>query len=388
MYTQLDTYRNMLSPEIRLMCDLISPGYSLDKTHIHRQLQKTNPEQLLNALKVHRLYPHFYKVWVNSDFATNEPIWVDFNKNLKQLVEANKMQMLQKTSTLIHITKNIEKQGIPIIALKGPALALQLYGDVGMRYSSDLDFLVLPEHLEPINEILLSLGFTNYYPNYPFTSRQKKFYINNYNHIIYTHPKVKGNIEIHWQLPQLSPYISDSTAYFDNIETIDLAEHSIHVLSSNIEPYYLAAHGAAHSFYRLAWLYDVGLLYNAKNWDMHNAYGSKNKELTKLVNTVHTLHEAIFNISLDKAEPINNLFIKHCIKTIGQIKDKAYKPWIIREYIGKILLCPRRKLNILSLKPLLTSPRDWNTISLPDFLFFLYFILRPFLFLYRKIKKL
>ena len=45
----------------------------------------------------------------------------------------------------------------------------------------------------------------------------------------------------------------------------------------------------------------------------------------------------------------------------------------------------RKKINWALILKYLTSPQDWKLLPLPSSLFFLYFPLRPFLFLWRRI---
>jgi hypothetical protein len=48
----------------------------------------------------------------------------------------------------------------PVIPLKGPQLAVRLYGDPGARQVADLDFLMGPEHLPAADRVLAQRGFS------------------------------------------------------------------------------------------------------------------------------------------------------------------------------------------------------------------------------------
>ena len=57
------------------------------------------------------------------------------------------------------LVKDFEAVGIPVIVLKGPAIATWLYRDRGVRTYGDSDLLVPPDRWEPAIETLSSLGF-------------------------------------------------------------------------------------------------------------------------------------------------------------------------------------------------------------------------------------
>ncbi|MEH6534448.1 MAG: nucleotidyltransferase family protein, partial [Photobacterium frigidiphilum] len=46
-------------------------------------------------------------------------------------------------------------------SFKGFELAQQLYGDLALRHSNDIDMLVKPEHYERARVVLADIGFTS-----------------------------------------------------------------------------------------------------------------------------------------------------------------------------------------------------------------------------------
>lgn len=51
-------------------------------------------------------------------------------------------------------------QGIDVIPLKGVFLSHQLYSDMGMRSSVDVDILVKPEHIDCAEHIAIATGLS------------------------------------------------------------------------------------------------------------------------------------------------------------------------------------------------------------------------------------
>ena len=67
--------------------------------------------------------------------------------------------MLHLTREMEIICKKLNKNQIRSIALKGPVLAADLYGDLSLRTSSDLDILIPITELDKGNKLLIGLGF-------------------------------------------------------------------------------------------------------------------------------------------------------------------------------------------------------------------------------------
>ena len=52
-----------------------------------------------------------------------------------------------------------EQRGIRTLVLKGPTLALDLYGDVSLRTSKDLDILIPLTEIEQAERLMTELGY-------------------------------------------------------------------------------------------------------------------------------------------------------------------------------------------------------------------------------------
>jgi hypothetical protein len=63
------------------------------------------------------------------------------------------------TTELLRISACLRSNNIPHLAYKGPALAVQLYGDISARSTSDIDLLVLPDYVEASRDALLELEY-------------------------------------------------------------------------------------------------------------------------------------------------------------------------------------------------------------------------------------
>ena len=97
------------------------------------------------------------------------------------------------------VSKLFTENQIPLLFLKGPVIAADLYGDISLRTSRDLDILIPITHFERAEKLLLSLG----YEKEPVLSVLNDWKWRDH-HIVYFHPQKCIMLEIHWRLERFS----------------------------------------------------------------------------------------------------------------------------------------------------------------------------------------
>jgi hypothetical protein len=83
---------------------------------------------------------------------------------IKTLFISNGSKNLQMTQHLLKILDVLAASGIEAMPFKGPALAVQAYGDLVMRSYVDLDLLIHPNDLSKASRILNEQGYTEKIP--------------------------------------------------------------------------------------------------------------------------------------------------------------------------------------------------------------------------------
>ena len=78
---------------------------------------------------------------------------------LFQEYKKNTFQMLHLCGEMEQISKLFTENQIRLLFLKGPVLAAELYGDISLRTSKDLDILIPIADLEKVEELLLNVGY-------------------------------------------------------------------------------------------------------------------------------------------------------------------------------------------------------------------------------------
>ena len=80
-------------------------------------------------------------------------LWIVLQRNYK----INTFQMLHLSGEMEQVSKLFTENEIRTLFLKGPVLAHDLYGDISLRTSSDLDLLIPLHDLDKAEELLIKL---------------------------------------------------------------------------------------------------------------------------------------------------------------------------------------------------------------------------------------
>ena len=131
---------------------------------------------------------------------------------------------------------------IDVLPLKGPALALALYGDVALRQSNDIDLLVRRDDFPRAEALLLRWGFTAL--GAP-SEHDRRF--------------LRGGllVELHFELasPRFFPF--DIDGIWSRSRRVDFCGKPARAMSNIDLVLYLCAHGLKHGFSRLIWILDL-----------------------------------------------------------------------------------------------------------------------------------
>ena len=96
---------------------------------------------------------------------------------------------------LERILKALDAAGIPVIVLKGAALAATVYEDIGLRPMGDLDLLVKEQHLQKALDLICSLGYVQEPMPHEKFNQQIGYDVHLWNGL-----NDKMKVELHWQL--------------------------------------------------------------------------------------------------------------------------------------------------------------------------------------------
>ncbi|UOR13774.1 nucleotidyltransferase domain-containing protein [Halobacillus amylolyticus] len=374
--------------ELRLILELLKCENSHQVTAINPDLFKDiDWELFIKQTKHHRIYPFLYSKIKGTDENMIPPNVI---KDVSYEYKRNTFQMLHLSGQMEQLNQKFSEHQIKLLFLKGPVLAHDLYGDLSLRTSSDLDVLIPMDDLARTEQLLVSLGY------------KKDDYIQGvlsdwkwrHHHVTYFHPEQGVKVEVHWRLnpgPAKEPSFHE---LWERKRNITFTNQPVYLLSKEDLFLFLASHGARHGWSRLRWLVDIQQLMRQKvKWE----------DVSRLIKKYHYRHVGV-QATILATQLLNTPLIKE-IETTSKGEKLAQEAVFYLESMINLHNEPlseevasyhkRHLFSLMSIQQklffilsfLYPYPEDVATLPLPEKLHLLYFPLRPFLWGWRKTRK-
>ncbi|MBT8341641.1 MAG: nucleotidyltransferase family protein [Desulfatitalea sp.] len=360
-------------------------------------------ETVLSLSMRHRVFPLIHQVLGRqSSLAVPDRVMEQLNAARRD----NVFRMMALTAELGRIVDLLQKASIPVVALKGPVLSHLLYGDAALRPAKDLDLLIAPDDLEKANQVMLQTGYRlKKATNGLSISQMKRYFFNTAHHLEYQATDKAVVIELHWRFHEHC-YFDYNGSPFDRprCQATSIGSTSVCHPESVDNLLYLAFHGFVHGWFRLRWLMDFALQLRSTRSDAWEriVINAKQGDLFHLLLPGILLAHCLLDIPLPAS-------VECLLPTTGRRRTLKgiLKPSLLlingpetwgagRARMGKGFVI--KKLNSFAfhrhfisqmryiLNHFLPKPVDWDTLALPESLFFLYYFLRPALWCRRRLK--
>lgn len=372
------------SPELKLALSLSS-----QKTEL-LQLNSINWNNLISISKRHGLIPHYFY----QENYLQSCVPQDIYEILKS-IHINQVQYaLNHTACLLKISDLLFKENIGYLWLKGPCLAQSLYGNVSSRSYVDIDLFIDINYFNSVNRILESLGFKADIEPGTLNLSQWSIFCKFRNQLLYFNRSQNIQLELHWQL--LNPIYLFNIDYDNvvkNTTTINISNKQIPTLAKDFNFLFLSSHGAKHGWHKLSWLKDIDTIIRSDtiSWeiiiDQARKYG-----LIRIINQTLLLANIIYespipayfkqNKLTSKISYLSDYSILAMQKSQEELMLKGFKRFGYIIYLSRLKNNLRYKLNCFT--KTFMNEEDWEKIRLPQFLFFIYFFIRPFTWFYRE----
>jgi len=141
--------------------------------------------------------------------------------------------------------------GLRPMLLKGLAFSIKAFGQLGVRYHHDIDWLICPGALDQAGAVMLARGYQRIAPR-TGSGLEKS--------VVFQHPAQGHLVEMHTRL-------------FDNLNLMPLragmphatirisGDVSVETLEPEFDLIFACVHGAQHAWSRLKWLADVAAMF-------------------------------------------------------------------------------------------------------------------------------
>ncbi len=186
------------------------------------------------------------------EFPTAMP--ADVRSDVAALEKKSRAYAVSRSLILLDLVRELRNAGIPVLVLKGPAIAITAYDDCSRRIFSDADLLVRRQDLGRARDLVLSRGYAA-----SFRSERESALIASQDALEFTDSRMA--VELHWTL--LSRHLRfnlDVDELWRRAVEIECLGSTIRALAPDHQFLYLCAHGTKHEWGVFRWICDVAQL--------------------------------------------------------------------------------------------------------------------------------
>ena len=171
----------------------------------------------------------------------------------------NAARNLYLTGELIRILKVFADEGIPALPFKGPLLAQQAYGNLGLRVFLDLDLLIHPDDARRVFGLLAARG---YQPNPRLRWVKPESWTRWSTEVVLQNGETC--LDLHWGLMRGHyPIQLDSKTIWRSAVTTELGGFHVRSIRPEVLLLLLAVHGGKHCWGHLCLIADIAWLLDA-----------------------------------------------------------------------------------------------------------------------------
>ncbi|MEI5907726.1 nucleotidyltransferase family protein [Bacillus spongiae] len=384
---------NNVKQELKLLIEILK----FDNGHTpssYKSDRSIDWETFLSLAKHHRIYP---QIFLKADENQQIQIPSQIINRLKKAYQKNTIKMLHLTHEMESLNSLLLKENVRMLFLKGPVLADDLYGDISRRTSSDIDVLIPIDELDRVHDLLVDCG----YVKDDYISTVLSDWKWRHHHVAYFHPEKRVKLEVHWRLnpgPGPEPNFND---LWNRKRVSNITPSPSYYLGREDLLLFLISHGARHGWSRLRWVVDIHQLFQNQSeeldWTLIFKL-SKKYYSYQIVGQALLLSANLFGTELNKEmDPLikSRKAVELSQNTVFYFENMVNLhteplPEEVAKYHKRYLFLLKtfRQKTLFILSFLFPYSDDADTLPLPKSLHFLYFPLRPFLWFWRKTKKL
>ena len=290
----------------------------------------------------------------------------------------------------LRLQRLFDDADLPVLFIKGVALAVLAFGNLGLRNAQDIDLLIAYEMLPAATALILQAGYRRFDPSPDINDAQLRQILPLRKDLGFVHQASGLRIELHWRL-FLNPHAMPKTSMTAS-RVVPLAGAALRTLGEEDLFAYLCMHGALHWWNRLKWLADVNaLLASAPENGVERlvraaeARGAGRAAAQALLLCRRLLGTTLTNrltATMDSGATVRWLeatALNAMTKGQGECDPHETRFGTTRGSLSTVLLSRNWHYRLAELGIQLTSPTDILTLPLPHPLRFLYPVLRiPF----------
>ena len=209
----------------------------------------TNWQVVFDAANTHGVNSLLY---TNLKKACPDSVPAEIMEKLRAAYVSNTKKNLSYSAALLKILEIFSRNDILAVPFKGPLLAEQVYGDIGLRQFSDLDILVGKCDVMGAKNLLINSGFKI---DITLDRKNEEKYLEFENSFSFFSPQGGPSIDLHWEMSGrylLKPLYIET--FHDKLKQIDFMGQKVFSIPDDLLLIYLCIHANSHCWERLEWL--------------------------------------------------------------------------------------------------------------------------------------
>ena len=315
---------------------------------------------------------------------------------------------MRQIQILVSVMSDFAACGIRALSIKGPLLAMELYGNPDMRFSHDLDILVSESDFARACERLEASGFQEVMTAINKTPKRRRQQEKGQGIIHREYLRDDILIELHWKISHRWDEAFD--VLWERRRQKKLLGQPVCCLSELDNLSYLICHAAAHGYLRMRWLFDLHILLRRSelNWTalydnmaqkgiqemlfetLILLYRCSSFDMPSMENQLFSMRRENGRVLIQYREDLQSDY-EHATALAETVwpmmlmtEAERQKSSLSRKYNSMLPVEGKKQspfeLLISFFQP---APVDLERFDFPDSLYFLYYIVRPFYRLWR-----
>ena len=327
----------------------------------------------------HGLVPWLARALSQGDGAANAS-----HATIIAAANASAGRALAQVRRLGEVVGSLADAGVTALPYKGPVLSLQLYGDLALRQSVDLDLVVPFDTYDTARAVLVRRGLS---PRWGHSARQERTLFAWLGHAPFGH----GDefVELHWRFADRRfPFALRAEDVLRRALQVRVAGRMLPLMAPDDLLAVLSMHAARHLFERLEWVSGVTRLLVAAPLDPASLM-ARARELRARRMLAVSVHVAarLLDFPLDDAwrraladDPASKSLAEQMVREL-EAHELRDVPWLegaalARRY-GELVDTRTDRARLFMHAAFDPTAKDQEAVALPDALMPLHHVIRP-----------
>jgi hypothetical protein len=328
--------------------------------------------ELMRLSSAHAVTPMLYRTLSSVEIPQHAA------QAFRSAFEENARWNLALSAELCGLSELFKEHAVAFVPLKGPLLSQQLYGDLSMRSSADLDWLVLPRDVLVIRNVLTARGYRVGSPlHWPCDSaclRSRESEISLVDKARFL------SVDLHWRiLPNYFASAFDYEEVWQSLIPIAFCGRTIPSLSPEHLLHLLCAHGAKHAFERVGRICDIAsclIAFPNLRWPDVLAASARAGTMRQLLLGLKIAGDLLgvpLPATLDPAVEKLVTLVRNRVLAAAPISIPEFEliPFCVRLFVSR-----HHRLRYV-LGHFAPARAEYQVLQLPPAFYFLYYFLRP-----------